>query len=392
MYALHFGAGNIGRGFIGKRLLDSGFNLTFVDINMKVIDLINKFHSYDIEVVENSLNYIDKVTNVNAIHIHDKDILLRISQVNLITISVGINFIYSLANLLAKGIKYKIDTKNFTLLTIIACENIFRCTSRLKHEIKKCLSNKYHKYLEQNVDFIDSVVDRIVFSNIHNNYENNALLVKVEEFNEWIVDLTQFRSSIHNSIIDLICSDNLDAFFERKLFTINTGHSIIAYLGFLKKYNNIYQSISDSSIYNIVLGAMKESGLVLVKKYKLFSLLEHNKYIERVLLRFQNIFLTDSLNRVGRNPLKKLAKNDRLISPLLGTLKYNISNANLLKGIAASLCFFDDNDNESIRLQKMIFNYGPEYVLKHISELDMSSWVVSEINIYFNIFKNLNNR
>ena len=42
--ALHFGAGNIGRGFIGKIISEAGYEVVFADVNDKVIDQLNIDH------------------------------------------------------------------------------------------------------------------------------------------------------------------------------------------------------------------------------------------------------------------------------------------------------------------------------------------------------------
>lgn len=44
--AIHFGAGKIGRGFIGSVLNEAGYEVTFADVNQEIIDLINKKKGY----------------------------------------------------------------------------------------------------------------------------------------------------------------------------------------------------------------------------------------------------------------------------------------------------------------------------------------------------------
>ncbi|QCI23525.1 mannitol-1-phosphate 5-dehydrogenase [Buchnera aphidicola] len=384
MKALHFGAGNIGRGFIGQILVHSGFDLTFSDINKEIVDTINMYKSYEIEILGDT-SYLDKIDGIKAIYVNDPKIIPIIAEMDIITISVGANVISSLANLISKGIIYKIQNKKNNLVNILACENLFRCSSVLKQRVLNVLSIEYHEYLEKNVGFVDTVVDRIVSFN--NTKKNKILFVRVEEFKEIICDINQFKGSIPN-IINMKLSSNLDAYSERKLFTLNTGHAITAYLGLLYGYNNIYNAILDHDIYNIVYGAMKESGNVLKFRYGLNEN-KHSNYINSILHRFKNSFLVDDLIRVSRNPLRKLSNNDRLIKPILGTLEYKCSNINLVKGVAAALCYENNKDVEAVKLNFLINSKGINYVLSEISGLDLALPVVTLITEYFYFFKKL---
>ena len=44
--AVMYGAGNIGRGFIGQLFFESGYETTFIDVNMQIIDRLNKDHDF----------------------------------------------------------------------------------------------------------------------------------------------------------------------------------------------------------------------------------------------------------------------------------------------------------------------------------------------------------
>ncbi|MCZ4274260.1 hypothetical protein O4H47_18060, partial [Maritalea porphyrae] len=80
-----------------------------------------------------------------------------------------------------------------------------------------------------------------------------------------IVDEQQFKGEIPD-IAGMERTNNLMAFVERKLFTLNTGHCITAYLGCLKGHRTIREAIEDPSIHAEVKQAMQESGEVLIKR------------------------------------------------------------------------------------------------------------------------------
>lgn len=364
MKALHFGAGNIGRGFIGKLLAESEAELTFADANAELVDQLNHSQQYKVHVV-GSQHQIDVVSRIVAVNANSGEVIDRIRQADLITTAVGPMILDKIAATLASGLQLRFDDGNLTPLNIIACENMVRGTSHLKTAVLARLPEAYHARLEQWVGFVDSAVDRIVPPAAAAN--DDPLEVTVESFSEWIVDETQFKGQVP-AVTGMELTGNLIAFVERKLFTLNTGHCITAYLGALAGYSTIREAIADPVIQEKVRRAMQQSGEVLVRRYG-FDRQLHHAYIEKILGRFANPYLVDEIDRVGRQPLRKLGADDRLIKPLLGTLEYGLEHDALLEGIAAALCYRNDTDPQAVELQQMIQNEGVASTLVRVTGL-----------------------
>ena len=374
MKALHFGAGNIGRGFIGKLLADAGIQLTFADVNQVVLDALNARHSYQVHVVGEN-EQVDTVSGVNAVSSIGDDVVDLIAHVDLITTAVGPVVLERIAPAIAKGLVKRKAQGISTPLNIIACENMVRGTTQLKGHVMNALADEDKAW----VGFVDSAVDRIVPPSA--SATNDPLEVTVETFSEWIVDQTQFKGELPN-IPGMELTDNLMAFVERKLFTLNTGHAITAYLGKLTGHQTIRDAILDEKIRAVVKGAMEESGAVLIKRYG-FDADKHAAYIQKILGRFENPYLKDDVERVGRQPLRKLSAGDRLIKPLLGTLEYGLPHVNLVTGIAAAMHYRSEEDPQAQELAALIDEKGPQAALAQVSGLDANSDVVAEaVNAY----------
>ncbi|UBO73668.1 mannitol-1-phosphate 5-dehydrogenase [Aeromonas rivuli] len=373
MKTLHFGAGNIGRGFIGKLLADADHQVTFADVNETLIDQLNHRQEYKVHVV-GADQKLDTVRNVAAVSSSGPEVIARIVTADLVTTAVGPNILDKIASTLAKGLEARFVAGNLSPLNVIACENMVRGTTHLKQEVLKYLPLAYHATLESCVGFVDSAVDRIVPPAAAN---DDPLEVTVESFSEWIVDQTQFKGALPQ-VAGMETTDNLMAFVERKLFTLNTGHSITAYLGKLMGYQTIREAIEDPVIRSKVRRAMEESGAVLVKRYG-FDPRLHAAYIEKILARFANPYLVDEVDRVGRQPLRKLGEHDRLIKPLLGTLEYGLPNEGLQEGIAAALRYHNDEDPQAVELRAAIIADGVAATLARVAGLDPQSPLISAI-------------
>ena len=277
MKALHFGAGNIGRGFIGKLLADSGVEVIFADVNDNIIDQLKAQRSYHVKIVGDSINTLENVTNVTGVNSKDENAVIDLfKNVDLVTTAVGPNVLKIIARTIAKGLIARFAAGNNMPLNIIACENMVRGTTFLKEQVFTHLTPEQQAEAEKLVGFVDSAVDRIVPPVQAD--ESDPLLVTVEEFSEWIVDETQFKGQIP-AIGGMEKTNNLMAFVERKLFTLNTGHATTSYFGKLKGYRFVKESIEDEGIKADVKATMQESGAVLIKRYG-FDPQAHAAYIE----------------------------------------------------------------------------------------------------------------
>ncbi|AXF77685.1 mannitol-1-phosphate 5-dehydrogenase [Erwinia tracheiphila] len=373
MQALHFGAGNIGRGFIGKLLADAGIALTFADVNQQVLDALNQRHEYPVNVVGEQ-SQVEMVRGVQAVNSASEAIIPLIAEVDIVTTAVGPQILARIAAGIAKGLVSRSENGNPRPLNIIACENMVRGTTQLKDHVMQALPEYYHAWVDANVGFVDSAVDRIVPPS---QAGNDPLEVTVETFSEWIVDKTQFKGLLPE-IPGMELTDNLMAFVERKLFTLNTGHAITAYLGQLAGHHTIRDAILDEKIRAIVTGAMEESGAVLIKRYG-FAADKHAAYIQKILGRFENPYLKDDAERVGRQPLRKLSAGDRLIKPLLGTHEYHLPHDNLVTGIAAALHYRSVEDPQAQELSELLAHLGVSATLAQISGLEAGSETVAAI-------------
>lgn len=188
MIALHFGAGNIGRGFIGALLTRSGYEVVFADVNEAVINELNEKRKYTVELADES-RQTDIIGPVRAINSGKEldELYELIAKADLVTTAVGPSVLKLIAKPLAEGLKKRLNT-NQSSLNIIACENMIGGSSHLKEEIFTYLSGEEQEALQKRVGFPNSAVDRIVPIQHH----DDPLKVSVEPFFEWAVDKTAF--------------------------------------------------------------------------------------------------------------------------------------------------------------------------------------------------------
>ncbi|MBV7508749.1 mannitol-1-phosphate 5-dehydrogenase [Bacillus sp. sid0103] len=368
MLAIHFGAGNIGRGFIGNLLYHSGYETCFVDVNREIVDLLNEKNEYHVVLAEPSQEEV-VIKNVRAINsaLNPEQVIDAIAEADLVTTAIGPSILPFIANLVADGLRKRLERTDKPL-NIIACENMIGGTSFLKEKIYETLSAEEKSQFDERFGFPDSAVDRIV----PNQVNEDKLMVKVEPFYEWVVEEPKIVGE-KPPVKGIIYVQKLVPFIERKLFTVNTGHALAAYFGYHFGVETINRAMENREIKELVEGALKESGAFLVKKYS-FNQEDHNKYIDKIIGRFSNAYIVDEVTRVGRSPIRKLGPNDRLVSPARQYAEvFGTEPTFLLKGIAAALLYDVQSDEEAIQVQSTIREQGLETAIEKYTQLDITS-------------------
>ena len=377
MKAVHFGAGNIGRGFLGQLYSDSGFETTFIEAVPSVVDALNSKGRYLIHIAEETPNSV-WVERVSAVHAsHSSAVAIAISNADVTSTAVGVNVLPKIAETLAAGVALRFESQ-VRPLDIIVCENLLNAGPFLREQVRSYLPPKWHAALDQQIGFVEASIGRMVPIVPPSKREEDPLWIAVEAYCELPVDVDAFRGPIP-PIKHLKPITPFGAYVERKLYIHNQGHATAAYLGYLSGYEYVWQAVEDPSIREVVGQAMSSAALALSRKHGL-NLVDLNEHVEDLLHRFGNRALGDQVLRVAADPLRKLSANDRFMGAIRMCLENDVDPAYLAKGAAAALRFDPLSDPSAVSLQQMITVSGVEAVVRQLADrVDVADSVLREV-------------
>ena len=367
--AIIIGAGQIGRGFIGMEMEKAGYHVTFADINMDVINDMNERGEYVVHTVDTECTDT-VVRNISAMSAQDARLpeLFLDEALSLVCTSVGQTALAKVAPVIAKGIGLRADGHVTRPMNIIAVENAAGGSDQLRAFVYERLSAAEKTYADTFIGFPNCAVDRIIPGN---KAGTNPADVVVEKYYEWDVERSKVRAEIL-PIDGLALVDDLSAYLERKLYTLNGPNAVTACLGYLKGYKTIKEALEDREIYGVVWGMMEECGAMLEKRHG-FGAEEMLAYRTKLMQRFLNPYIIDSVTRVAREPMRKLAKTDRVIAPMNHALSYGIDVPCYYTGVASLLLYDNPDDMQSRQIQQMLAQLGVRPALEKLSGVPAES-------------------
>jgi mannitol-1-phosphate 5-dehydrogenase len=364
--AVHFGGGNIGRGFIAELFHETGYKIVFCDVVDDLVDQINNTPSYTVTEVGADGEHTKTITNYTALNTkyHMDEAIKTISEADIVTCAVGPNILKFIAEPIAKAIKARTLKKP---LAVIACENMINATDALKEFIvsPKYMDEETLKDLASKAEFGNSAIDRIVPTQP----DAKSLDVLIETFYEWCVETTGFKSG-HPNIKGVHWVDDLEPYIERKLFTVNTSHATAAYFGYHKGIKTIHEAMADPHIKREVYEALEETAHLIKTKHGV-SAEDQETYVNTIVSRISNPHLEDVCVRVGRAPLRKLGRKERFIGPAAQLAESGYDVSALMGGVEMALRFQNvEGDDESVELAKIMSSSTAEEAVTKLCGLE----------------------
>jgi mannitol-1-phosphate 5-dehydrogenase len=363
--AVMFGAGNVGRGFLGQLLSESGYEVVFVDVDSVLVQALDREKNYTIRLVDNDSTEEVLVSPVRAVMASEVDAAAEaLAHASIAATAVGARALPYIAPLVAAGVARRAAAGNPQPINIIICENLHGAAEIFRSQVSGHVPAEARAYFDSNVGFVNTVIGRMVPPPTPEMRAEDPRLIAVEHYKELPVDRAGFIGPIPQ-IIGMQPIDNFGAYTARKLYLHNCGHAVLAYLGYLRGHEYGYQALVDPVIRPIYEQALAESQAGIVKEFGVDPawLSAHCADLTR---RYANRALGDTIYRLGRDPIRKLAPSDRLVGAARLAEKAGIEPRNICTAIAAALRFDHPDDPIAMELKKKRSQNGLDSVLSEV--------------------------
>lgn len=365
-----FGAGKIGRSFIGQLFNRSGFEVVFVDSNKLLVDELNQKNEYQV-IIKSDRDEILNIKGVRAVSASNKtQVFKEISTARIAAVSTGVKGHPSIFELLAGGLLERNKEYPGLPLDIIIAENLRNSDQYFSRGMKNHLPEDYD--FDSLVGLIETSIGKMVPIMTQQQLLVDPLRVFAEPYNTLILDKKGFKNSIPK-VMGLAPKENIKAWVDSKMFIHNLGHAAAAYIGFVKhpeiKYLN--EVLEIKAILDDVRSVMEQSAAILLRMYPNdFTKVFLTDYINDLLLRFRNETLGDTVFRVGTGLMRKLGPEDRLVAPIKAAMHYHLPFEHLLYTLLCAFRFAardeKGNMNPEDEVFSEIYQQGIDAVMKQV--------------------------
>jgi len=364
-FCLIFGAGAIGKSVAGFAFSKVGYRPIFVDVSADVINDLNARKEYRIY---ESPDCFSTVKEASCVNIKDTKAVIELaSQAEYICTSTGESGIEDVLYILSEASKIR---KKLPLY-VLFCENIKNIEKISKDYFDKSTGNFAGRLIPTSIERMAKL-----YTHSKNQYD-----VIAEEFYPIIIgeEISKDSHLLTGHPEAFMPVSSLEAYYARKVCTNNLGHAVLGYLGYQKSYTNLAGAAQDVEIRSVLLLALNEAGKMLQINYG-FSEEEISAHIDHLInVRYINNNLDDQINRVARDPARKLQRGERLIGTALSCMDCGIYPNAILKTVEYAIRFDNIEDRGAVELNALFRKGQIDKILTDICGLELGEPIYDDL-------------
>ena len=366
-----FGAGSVGRGFLGQLFSESGYEVLFVDVDEPLVEALARRRSYTLrlagieEVVELTIGPVRAVDGRRSGHV-----AADVAMAALVATAVGARTLPVIARSIAAGLARRWAMSEAASgrtevkpLNVIVCENLRDAPDLLRGYVRDALPDGMRPHLAQ-VGFVPAVIARMSPLPTPEQRASDPSLIIAEPYKVLPVDREAFVGGIPD-IVGMVPVVPFVAYVERKLYIHNAAHAMLGYLGYYRRHAYGYEALADTWVRPLLDQALGEASRALIAEHG-FEVVALREHVEDLLARFANRSLGDPISRLARDPLRKLAPNDRLAGAARLAQRHGVRPEGLAWGIAAAVAYDNPDDAHAVELQARLARDGLSQVLQAV--------------------------
>ncbi len=387
---LIWGAGRIGRGFVGDIFASAGYHLVFVDQAKSLVEKLNQRESYTVVKAINEKNIsFSKIENFKAFHTSQKQEIQKIiNKIDTIAIATFPKNFGSVARTLQPLIINRKQTNPDNPINILICTNLVHAGPLFQQHLLTGLEKTEFEYFSEKVGIVETLIIRIAPPAPQEEIKKDPLVVWTNGYSEFPVAKSDFKGT-PPEIPNFRFVQDMRAEEKRKIYTYNMCHAILGYYGFQLGYDLLVECLDDHFIRREVEGALDEASKALQREYA-FSENKMTNWIHGVIEQTDNSTIGDSVIRMAADPIRKLKRDDRLVGPALLSLQNGINPSHIINAIGAAFHYNNENDPASVKISNQIKTDGLKKTIHHICELGkggIENILVEKIEESYNQFE-----
>jgi len=354
-----WGAGRIGRGFVGDLFSTAGYEITYVDEAQALVDGLRKEQTYRVirAAEADQIETVD-IVDFSIFHTSEKHAVQeKINQTDLIALAVYPQNFQSVAGKLQDLILARKEKRGDDVaLDILLCTNLIHAGPKFETFLLDGLSDSDTQYFKKKVGVVETLVIRICPNPPENVVKAHPFVVWTNGYSELPVDKHGFKGNIP-PVPALRIVEDMRAEEIRKIYTYNMCHAVLSYHGHMAGHTLLVDCLADPLIRMKAKGALKEVSAALQKEYD-FTGEEMEVWVKGVLDQTNNPTIGDTVVRSASDPLRKLKRDDRMIGSIQLCLRNGIYPKHLIQAVGAALCYFEEEDVASMKLSELIKEKG----------------------------------